>query len=68
MDNTDPFSTITPSAISARAPTKQLSSTIVGLACIGSNTPPIPAPPDMWLFFPTCAQDPTEAHVSIMLP
>ena len=39
--------TITPSTISERAPIKQLSSMIVGLACIGSNTPPIPAPPDM---------------------
>ena len=39
--------TITPSAISALAPIKQLSSMIVGFACIGSNTPPIPAPPDI---------------------
>ena len=47
IDSTDPFSTITPSAISARAPKKQLSSTIVGLAYIGSKTPPIPAPPEI---------------------
>ena len=33
--------------ISALAPIKQLSSIIVRLACIGSNTPPIPAPPEI---------------------
>ena len=32
---------------SERAPTKQLSSMTVGFACMGSNTPPIPAPPEI---------------------
>ena len=29
---------------------------------------PIPAPPEMWQFFPICAQDPTVAQVSTMVP
>ena len=41
---------------------------IVGLACIGSSTPPIPAPAEMWQLVPTCAQEPTEAQVSIIVP
>ncbi len=47
IDKTDPSPTITPSTISERAPRKQLSSIMVGFACIGSKTPPIPAPPDI---------------------
>ena len=35
------------SATSDLAPIKQLSSIITGLACNGSRTPPIPAPPDI---------------------
>ena len=38
--------TNTPSAISERAPMKQLSSIITGPACSGSSTPPMPAPPE----------------------
>jgi hypothetical protein len=60
-------STTTPSATSARAPTKQLSSMITGPAWIGSSTPPMPAPPEMWQFLPICAQEPTVAQVSTMV-
>ena len=42
------FADDTPSATSARAPMKQLSSMIVGPACSGSSTPPMPAPPERW--------------------
>jgi len=45
IEITEPSLTITPSATSDLAPIKQLSSMITGLACNGSNTPPIPAPP-----------------------
>ncbi len=47
---------------------KQLSSMITGPACSGSSTPPMPAPPEMWQFLPICAQEPTVAQVSIMVP
>ena len=47
IDITEPFFTITPSATSDLAPMKQSSSIITGLACKGSNTPPIPAPPEI---------------------
>ena len=59
---------MTPSTTSDLAPIKQLSSIIVGLACKGSNTPPIPTPPERWTFLPICAQDPTVAHVSTIVP
>ena len=68
MDKTDPSRTMTPSATSARAPMKQLSSMITGFACSGSSTPPMPAPPEMWQFLPICAQEPTVAQVSIIAP
>ena len=68
MDSTLPSPTITPSATSARAPMKQLSSMMVGAACSGSSTPPRPAPPEMWQCAPTWAQEPTVAQVSIMVP
>src|SRR6476660_9046215 len=68
MDSTLPSPTITPSATSARAPIKQLSSMMVGAACNGSSTPPSPAPPEIWQCAPTCAQEPTVAQVSIMVP
>ena len=42
IDSTAPWRTITPSATSERAPTKQSSSMMVGLACRGSSTPPMP--------------------------
>jgi hypothetical protein len=42
MDSTEPSRTITPSTTSERAPMKQLSSMMVGLACRGSSTPPMP--------------------------
>src|SRR6056300_869609 len=68
IETTEPSPTITPSTISDLAPIKQLSSMIVGLACIGSNTPPIPTPPERWQFFPTCAHEPTVTQVSTMVP
>src|SRR5476649_836366 len=68
IEITEPSSTITPSTISERAPIKQLSSIMVGLACNGSNTPPIPTPPDRCTFLPICAQEPTVAQVSTMVP
>ena len=68
IDSTEPSRTTTPSATSERAPTKQLSSMITGPACSGSSTPPMPAPPEMWQFLPICAQEPTVAQVSTMVP
>ena len=53
IDSTEPSPTMTPSATSERAPMKQLSSMMVGAACNGSSTPPMPAPPEMW----QCAAD-----------
>ncbi len=47
---------------------KQLSSMIVGFACSGSSTPPMPTPPDRCTFLPICAQEPTVAHVSTIVP
>ena len=41
---------------------------ITGFACNGSKTPPIPAPPEIWQFFPICAHEPTVAQVSIIVP
>src|SRR3546814_19116944 len=55
--------TTTPSTTSERAPMKQWSSMIVGEACNGSSTPPIPAPPERWQCLPTWAQEPTVAQV-----
>src|SRR5581483_2640193 len=68
IESTEPSRRITPSATSERAPTKQLSSMMTGPACSGSSTPPMPAPPEMWQFFPICAQEPTVAQVSTMVP
>ena len=68
MESTEPSRTTTPSATSERAPMKQLSSMITGPACSGSSTPPMPAPPEMWQFLPICAQEPTVAQVSTMVP
>src|SRR6478735_4347897 len=68
MESTEPVRTTTPSATSERAPMKQLSSMITGPACSGSSTPPMPAPPEMWQFLPICAQEPTVAQVSTMVP
>ena len=47
---------------------KQLSSMIVGFACSGSSTPPMPTPPDRCTFLPICAHEPTVAHVSTIVP
>ena len=43
--STASLSTMTPSTTIHREPIKQSSSMIFGLACGGSNTPPIPTPP-----------------------
>src|SRR5471032_2208052 len=68
METTAPLSTMTPSTISERAPMKQSSSMMVGEACNGSSTPPMPTPPDKCTFLPICAQEPTVAQVSTMVP
>ena len=47
---------------------KQLSSMMVGLACSGSSTPPMPTPPERCTFLPIWAQEPTVAQVSTMVP
>ncbi len=47
---------------------KQLSSMMTGSACSGSSTPPMPTPPEMWQFLPICAQEPTVAQVSTIVP
>ena len=67
IDSTAPRSTMTPSATSERAPMKQSSSMMTGLACSGSSTPPMPTPPDRWQFLPIWAQQPTVAQVSTMV-
>ena len=41
---------------------------VVGLAWIGSSTPPMPTPPERCTFLPICAQLPTVAHVSTIVP
>ena len=51
-----------------REPTNAPSSTITGLACTGSSTPPIPTPPERCTSAPIWAQDPTVAHVSTSVP
>src|SRR6185295_15279757 len=67
MPMTEPSRTMTPSATSERAPTKQLSSMITGLACSGSSTPPMPTPPERWQCLPIWAQEPTVVQVSTMV-
>ena len=47
---------------------KQSSSMMVGEACSGSSTPPMPTPPERCTFLPICAQEPTVAQVSTMVP
>jgi hypothetical protein len=68
MERTAPSPTMTPSTTSERAPMKQLSSMIVGLAWRGSSTPPIPTPPERCTPRPIWAQLPTVAQVSTMVP
>ena len=41
---------------------------ITGLAWSGSSTPAMPAPPEMWQFLPTCAQEPIVTQVSTIVP
>ena len=68
MEMTEPSPTITPSTTSERAPMKQLSSMMVGPACIGSSTPPMPTPPERCTFLPIWAQEPTVTQVSTIVP
>ncbi len=68
IEITEPSPTTTPSTTSERAPMKQLSSMIVGPACSGSSTPPMPTPPERCTFLPICAQEPTVAQVSTIVP
>ena len=39
-----------------------------GYLWLQQRTPPIPTPPLRWTFMPTCAQDPTVAQVSTIVP
>ena len=43
------------------------SSTITGLACGGSSTPPIPTPPERCTSAPIWAHEPTVAQVSTIV-
>jgi hypothetical protein len=61
-------STTTPSTTIAREPTNTPSSMITGCAPGGSSTPPMPTPPARWQPRPTCAQLPTVAQVSTIVP
>src|SRR4051794_25565815 len=60
--------TRTPSTTMHREPTNAPSSTITGIACSGSRTPPMPTPPDRCTSVPICAHEPTVAHVSTIVP
>src|SRR5439155_5819057 len=65
---TAPRPTCTPSTTMHREPMKASSSITTGTAWSGSRIPPIPTPPDRWTFAPICAQDPTVAQVSTIVP
>ena len=67
MESTEPSPMTTPSTTSERAPMKQLSSMMVGFACSGSSTPPMPTPPERCTFLPIWAQEPTVAQVSTIV-
>src|SRR4026208_519766 len=66
--STEPSSTTTPSTTSERAPMKQLSSMIVGLACTGSSTPPMPTPPQRGTLRPVWAGGPAGAPAAYAAP
>ena len=51
-----------------REPMNASSSITTGRALGGSRTPPSPTPPERWTLRPTCAQEPTVAHVSTIDP
>src|SRR3546814_14819521 len=63
-----PRSTRTDTLFPYRRSSDLSSSMIVGEACSGSSTPPMPTPPDRWQLAPICAQEPTVAQVSTMVP
>ena len=63
-----PRRTRAPSTTIEREPMNASSSMTTGTAFAGSSTPPMPTPPDRWTFLPICAQEPTVAQVSTMVP
>src|SRR5215467_9422803 len=65
---TAPARTLAPLTTIDREPMNASSSTTTGTALGGSRTPPMPTPPDRWTFLPICAQEPTVAHVSTIVP
>src|SRR5579863_6966536 len=60
--------TTVPSYTPQLPPTSTSSSMITGSAPTGSSTPPICDAAEMWQFFPTCAQLPTSACESTIVP
>ena len=65
--STTPFPTRAPSATMQRDPIIESSPTIIGAACGGSSTPPMPTPPERCTRSPICAHEPTVAHVSTIV-
>src|SRR5229473_4258539 len=61
------FTTV-PSYTPQLPPTSTSSSMMTGSAPTGSSTPPICEPAEMWQLRPTCAQLPTSACESTMVP
>ena len=68
MPSTAPRFTMVPSYTPQFPPTSTSSSMITGIAPTGSSTPPICAAAEMWQCLPTCAQLPTSACESTMVP
>ena len=66
-ESTAPAPTRTPSVTMHLDPRKAPSSTITGVACGGSSTPPIPTPPARCTSAPICAHEPTVAQVSTIV-
>src|SRR5271166_6087272 len=60
--------TYTPSTTTQRDPMNAPSSMMTGRAVGGSRTPPMPTPPERCTLVPICAQLPTVAHVSTIVP
>src|SRR5215469_11420620 len=66
MEITEPAPTNTPSTTSERAPMKQSSSMMVGVACSGSSTPPMPTPPERCTLRPIWAHEPHTARTQLL--
>ena len=62
--STEPSPTRAPSATMQRLPIRHSSPIITGAAFGGSSTPPMPTPPERWVFAPIWAHEPTVAQVS----